>query len=153
MNFILTPFLCIFLLLSLPLQANDDKLIQQKKLSEINTRIEKLRKTIEHKENSKSSFNRQLRNIEKKIGTISRQIRESNTKIKQRQQALTQLKKEKKQIQSSIDEHNRNLSQHLHSAYTMGQQEQMKLLFTQSDASMLQRNLTYYEYFSKHRIR
>ena len=29
----------------------------------------------------------------------------------------------------------------------------MKLLFTQSDASMLQRNLTYYEYFSKHRIK
>lgn len=112
-----------------------------------------LRKTIEVKENSKSSYNRQLRGIEKKIGRISRQIRDSNKQIKLRQKSLNQLKSQKKQIQSSINKHNKNLSAQLHSAYTMGQQERMKLLFTQSNASVLQRNLTYYQYFSRHRVK
>jgi septal ring factor EnvC (AmiA/AmiB activator) len=153
MNLLLTHFICIFLLLSPPLLANNDKLVKQKQLSQINTRIEKLRQSIEVKENSKSSYNRQLRSIEKKIGEISREIRDSNNKIERRQRSLSQLREEKKHIQISIDGHNRNLSQHLHSAYTMGQQEQLKLLFTQSDASMMQRNLTYYEYFSRHRVK
>lgn len=149
---ILTPVICILILLTQPLQADSDKTAKQKQLKQIKSRIEKLRKTIEVKENSKSSYTRQLRNIEKQIGQLGSKIRDSNRQIKQRQKTLNSLKKQKKQLQSTIQQQNQQLASQIHSAYTLGQQEHIKLLFSQSNASTLQRNLTYYQYFSRHRL-
>lgn len=149
---LLTSVICILFLFAQPTQADTDKIAKQKQLTQIKSRIDKLRKTIEVKENSKSSYNRQLRGIEKQIGQIGRKIRGSNQQIRNRQKSLNKLKKEKKQIQRSISDHNQQLAQHLHSAYTLGQQEHIKLLFSQSNTAVLQRNLTYYQYFSRHRL-
>ncbi len=130
----------------------DERSKKQKELSQLKNRIEKLRKTIEVKENSKSSYNQQLRNIEKQIGQISQKIRKSNAQIKTRKKSLTELTKQKTKIEKSIAQQNQQLAQQIHSAYTLGQQQQMKLLFSQQNAIALQRNLTYYEYFSKYRL-
>jgi|SaaInlLV_10m_DNA_4_1040232.scaffolds.fasta_scaffold00684_12 septal ring factor EnvC (AmiA/AmiB activator) len=129
-----------------------DKSEKQKKLTQLKTKIDKLRKTIEVKENSRSSYNRQLRSIEKQIGGISNKIRKSNKAIKTKQRALAKLNNSKKSIQKDIFTQNQQLSEQLHTAYTLGNQEQMKLLFSQQSAENLQRNLTYYEYFSNYRL-
>ena len=130
----------------------ENRQAKEKELSQLKNRIEKLRKTIEVKENSKSSYNRQLRKIEKQIGQISRQIRGSNEKIRAKEKSLRTLNREKKQIQSRIRQQNHQLSKQIHAAYTLGQQEQLKLLFSQQNATALQRNLTYYAYFSRYRL-
>jgi len=130
----------------------DELKTKEKELSQLKNRIEKLRRTIEVKENSKSSISRQLRSIEKQIGQVGRQIRSSSDKIKAKQRALKALNREKKQIQAKIGQQNRQLGKQIHSAYTLGQQEQLKLLFSQQNATAMQRNLTYYEYFSRYRL-
>lgn len=130
-----------------------DKALKQKQLTQLKSKIEKLRKTIEVKENSKSSYNRQLRKIEKDIGDISSKIRKSRLAIKARKKSLAKLTDRKKSIQKEINQHNKLLSQQLHTAFTLGNQEQIKLLFSQSGAINLQRNLTYYEYFSTYRLK
>ncbi|MCP4077978.1 MAG: peptidoglycan DD-metalloendopeptidase family protein [Gammaproteobacteria bacterium] len=129
-----------------------EKAEKQKQLTQLKTKIEKLRKTIEVKENSRSSYNRQLRKIEKQIGSISNKIRKSSQLIKTRQGELSKLGKNKKRILKDISTHNRQLSKQLHTAYTLGDQEQVKLLFSQQNAENLQRNLIYYKYFSNFRL-
>ncbi len=145
-------FLClIFALNSAGFAA--DKAKTQKQLTQLKSKIEKLRKTIEVKENSKSSYNRKLRQIEKQIGELSNKIRDSRRAIKTRQRSLAKLNKSKRTIQNDIARHNRQLSEQLHTAYTLGNQEQVKLLFSQKNAENLQRNLAYYEYFSNFRLK
>ncbi len=131
----------------------DDKAQKQQELAELKNRIEKLRKRIETKENSKSSYNRQLRAIEKQIGKVSRQISDSSRRIKSKQQELKRLNADKKKINKTIAEQDQLLSRQVHAAYTLGQQEQIKLLFSQQNAASLQRNLVYYRYFSEHRLK
>lgn len=142
---------CVLFLFCLQPLADELK-TKEKELSQLKNRIEKLRRTIEVKENSKSSISRQLRSIEKQIGQVGRQIRSSSDKIKAKQRALKTLNREKKQIQAKIGQQNRQLGKQIHSAYTLGQQEQLKLLFSQQNATAMQRNLTYYEYFSRYRL-
>lgn len=144
-------FLCLLAVLAGTPQA-DDKENKQQQLTQLKNRIEKLRKTIEAKENSKSSYHRQLRATEKQIGTLSRKISESNRAIKSKKQDLSRLQAEKKEINQTIAEQDQLLSRQIYAAYTLGQQEQMKLLFSQQDAASLQRNLVYYRYFSQHRL-
>ncbi len=131
---------------------SDDRTRKQKELSQLKSRIEKLRQTIEVKENSKSSYSKQLRNIEKKIGKVSQEINRSEKALGSKQQSLNALKKNKKRIHQSIQKQNQHLAQQLHAAYTLGQQEQIKLLFSQKNAAQLQRNLTYYQYFTRYRL-
>ena len=131
---------------------SDDRSSKEKELNQLKSRIEKLRRTIEVKENSKSSFSKQLRVIEKKIGQLSEQISRSNQALKQKQQTLASLKQDKQQIQRSIQQQNQQLAQQLYAAYTLGQQEQIKLLFSQQSAAQMQRNLTYYQYFTRYRL-
>lgn len=126
---------------------------KEHELKQLNAEIDKLRQTIEVKENSRSIYNRQLRHIEKEIGELSAQIRKSSQAVKVKQMALSQLQKNKRIIQQNISDYNRQLSQQMHAAYTLGKQERIKLLFSQQNASSLQRNLTYYEYFSNYRVK
>jgi len=47
---------------------------------------------------------------------------------------------------------NKFLAQQVYAAFTLGQQEKLKLLFSPTDPGMLQRNLVYYQYFSEARV-
>jgi len=130
----------------------DERISKQKELQQLKARIEKLRKTIESKENSKSSYSAQLRKIEKQIGQISSRIRSSNQKLRDKKASLQQLKQEKEKIQQNIKQQNQQLARQLHAAYTLGQQEHIKLLFSQQNTAQMQRNLTYYQYFNRYRL-
>lgn len=130
----------------------EEKAVKEKELARLQQRIEKLRQTIEVKENSKSSISRELRQIEKQIGQVSVKISQTNHSLKSKKKSLSSLQKNKVKLEKNIQSHNQELAHQVHSAYTLGQQEQLKLLFSQKNASQLQRNLTYYEYFNRYRL-
>ncbi len=147
-------FLLLFISLALLTGGSsyaDERSKKEKQLTQLKSKINKLRKTIEVKENSRSRYIRQLRQIEKKIGAVGKKIRRSNQAVRQQQRLLGKLQQQKRHIQQQLAHQNDLLAQQIHTAYTLGQQEQMKLLFSQGDASKLQRNLTYYRYFSRFR--
>ena len=130
----------------------EDRATKEKELKQLTQRIEKLKNSIEKKENSKSGFIKQLRSAERKIGKMSQKITKSNKAIKSQKNALAKLEQEKSKIRKKIGAQNQALARQIHSAYTLGQQEQAKLLFSQKDANLLQRNLVYYQYFSRYRL-
>lgn len=147
-------FLPVFLCLCLAVlpAAASDKSKKEKELKALQAKISKLQETIGVKQDSKSAYLKQLKKIERSIGNLSQKISASKEKILNKKSELKQLRKQKKKSQQKLSKENSTLAQQVYSAYTLGQQEKIKLLFSQQDAGDLQRNLIYYQYFSNARV-
>jgi septal ring factor EnvC (AmiA/AmiB activator) len=147
-------FLSTFLLLCLATlpSAASDKSKKEDELRALQAKISNLQKTISEKQDSKSAYVKQLEKIERSISNVSQKISASKKKIIDTKSELRQLRTQKKQSQNELSQQNSTLSQQVYLAYTLGQQEKIKLLFSQQDAGGLQRNLIYYQYFSNARI-
>jgi septal ring factor EnvC (AmiA/AmiB activator) len=146
----LSVFLCLYLA-ALP-SAASNKSIKEAELKNLRAKISHLQETISEKQDSKSAYIRQLKKIERSISKISQKISASKNKIVDTESELRQLRKLKKQSQNELSQQNSTLAQQVYLAYTLGQQEKIKLLFSQQDAGDLQRNLIYYQYFSNARV-
>jgi septal ring factor EnvC (AmiA/AmiB activator) len=146
--------LSTFLLLCLATlpSAASDKSKKEDELRALQAKISNLQKTISEKQDSKSAYVKQLEKIERSISNVSQKISASKKKIIDTKSELRQLRTQKKQSQNELSQQNSTLSQQVYLAYTLGQQEKIKLLFSQQDAGGLQRNLIYYQYFSNARI-
>jgi septal ring factor EnvC (AmiA/AmiB activator) len=146
----LTTFLCLCLA-ALP-SAASDKSKKEAELKALQAKISKLQETIEVKQDSKSAYLKQLKKIERSIGNLSQKISASKKRILNKKSELKKLTRQKQKSQKRLSEENSTLAQQVYSAYTLGQQEKIKLLFSQQDAGDLQRNLVYYQYFSNARV-
>ena len=121
---------------------------KQKDLKILQSKITKLKQTIDVKEDSKSRYTSQLRKIENSIAKISRKTRKSKKKIEHKQTELKQLRKLRNKHQRQLSQENDLLAKQVYTAFTLGRQEKVKLLFSQKNPGVLQRNLVYYQYFS-----
>lgn len=144
--------LLTFCLLGAPAAANQ-KDLKEEELKTLQAKIKKLKQTIDVKEDSKSRYTAQLEKIERKVGAISRKIRDTEKKIGQKQHALKKLRKTRKQHQQQLSRENDILAQQVYTAFVMGTQEKAKLIFSQQDPEIFQRNLVYYQYFSNARVK
>ncbi|MFQ5631388.1 MAG: murein hydrolase activator EnvC family protein, partial [bacterium] len=148
-------FVAVLLLLYLggmPATAGQ-KDLKEEELKALQARIKKLKQTIDVKEDSKSRYTKQLETIERKVGAINRKIRETEKKITLKQTELDKLRKTRKRHQQQLSRENDILAQQVYTAFTLGKQEKVKLLFSQQDAGVFQRNLVYYRYFSDARVK
>jgi septal ring factor EnvC (AmiA/AmiB activator) len=146
----LSAFLCLYLA-AFP-SAASDRSVKEAELKTLQAKISNLQETISEKQDNKSAFVRQLKKIEHSISHISRKISASKNKIVDTESELRQLRKLKKKSRNELSQQNSTLAQQVYLAYTLGQQEKIKLLFSQQDAGDLQRNLIYYQYFSNARV-
>ncbi len=146
----LSAFLCLCLA-ALP-SAASDKSKKEGELKALQAKIAKLQETIGEKQDSKSTYVKQLKKIERSISNVSQKISTSKKKIINTKSELLQLGKLKKKSQQNLAQQNSTLAQQVYTAYTLGQQEKIKLLFSLQDAGDLQRNLVYYQYFSNARV-
>lgn len=149
-------FKFLLLLLALlalgPASMAADTSAKEKQLKTLLGKIDALKKDIDSKENSKSSYIKELKAIERKIGKVNRQIRETDKKIKARKSELSALQATRLQHQRRLNKENEHLAEQVYAAFTLGRQEKAKLLFSQQDPQALQRNLVYYQYFSNARV-
>jgi septal ring factor EnvC (AmiA/AmiB activator) len=148
--FFLSLFLCLCLA-ALP-SAASTKSKNEAALKALQAKITQLQETIAVKQDSKSNYVKQLKEIERSIGNVSQSILGSKKKIISKTSELTRLQKQKKKSQKNLRQENSTLARQVYSAYTLGQQEKIKLLFSQQDSGNLQRNLIYYQYFSNARV-
>ena len=129
-----------------------DKATQEKQLKNVLQKIEKLKQTIDVKEDSKSQYIKQLKSIERKIGKVNREIRDIGQKISNKKSELKALRATRAKHQKQLSRENEYLAEQVYAAFTLGRQERVKLLFSQQDPETLQRNLVYYQYFSNARV-
>ncbi len=131
----------------------DQKAQKEKQLQSLQSKIKKLKKTIDVKQDSKSRYAAQLRKIEGQIGQVSKKISNTEKKIRESKNLLKELRQTRRKHQKKLVQENDILAQQIYAAYTLGKQEKIKLLFSQRDPSTLQRNLVYYQYFSEARVK
>ena len=129
----------------------DDKSSKEKQLRAVLQKIEKLKKAIDVKEDSKSQYIKQLKTIEQQIGSVNDKIRAIGKEIRSRKSELATLRETRQRHQRKLSRENEHLAEQVYTAFTLGRQERVKLLFSQQDPERLQRNLVYYRYFSSAR--
>ncbi len=148
--------LAIFTLLAClsvaPLSAADDKSAKETQLKTLLHKIEKLKQAIDVKEDSKSRYIKQLKTIEQSVGKVNLKIRRIDDQIKTKKAELAALRATRIEHQRRLSRENEYLAEQVYSAFTLGRQEKVKLLFSQQKPQTLQRNLVYYQYFSNARV-
>ena len=135
-----------------PASSADSKSVKEKQLKTLLHKIDKLKKTIDVKEDSKSRYIKQLKTIERSVGKVNLKIRKIDDQIKTKKTELTALRATRLEHQRRLSRENEHLAQQVYSAFTLGSQEKIKLLFSQQKPQTLQRNLVYYQYFSNARV-
>ena len=129
-----------------------EKSAKQQQLQTLLNKIGKLEQAINVKQDSKSQYVKQLKTIEANIGQVNRKIRKVDGQIKTRKSELKKLRATRLEHQRKLSRENEYLAEQVYAAFTLGQQEKVKLLFSQQAPEALQRNLVYYEYFSNARV-
>jgi len=129
-----------------------DRSAKEKQLKSVLVKIQKLKQIIDVKEDSKSQYIKQLKSIEGKIGEVNRKLRAINKKIKAKKSELAALRETRLKHQRRLSRENDYLAQQVYTAFTLGREERVKLLFSQQDPQKLQRTLVYYQYFSNARV-
>jgi len=129
-----------------------DKATSEKQLKSVLRKIDKLKQAIDAKEDSKSQYIKQLKTIEGDIGRLGQKIRALGKEIGSKQSELKSLRATRLEHQRQLSRENEYLAEQVYAAFTLGQQEKVKLLFSQQDPQTLQRNLVYYQYFSNARV-
>ena len=129
-----------------------DKATSEKQLKSVLRKIDKLKQAIDVKEDSKSSYIKQLKTIEGDIGALGRKIRALGKEIAGKKSELKSLRATRQEHQRQLSRENEQLAEQVYAAFTLGRQEKVKLLFSQQDPETLQRNLVYYQYFSNARV-
>ena len=130
----------------------DDKSAKEKQLKTLLRKIDKLKKSIDVKEDNRSSYTKQLKSVERKIGKVNRQISATDKKITAKKSELKALRATRLKHQKKLSQENDYLAEQVYAAFTLGRQERAKLLFSQQNPQALQRNLVYYQYFSNARV-
>ena len=147
------PFIVLVVIaLGSTLVLADQKTQKEKQLQALQSKIKKLKQTIDVKQDSKSRYAAQLRKIEGQIGQVSKKINSTRKEISKSKDELKKLRRTRKQHQKKLVQESDILAQQIYAAYTLGKQEKIKLLFSQKDPSTLQRNLVFYQYFSEARV-
>ena len=129
----------------------DEKDRKQADLNNLQSKILKLKQIIDVKEDSKSRYTKQLKKIEKNIAKVNRKARVSKKEIADKRAELKKLSRSRNRHQQQLSQENDLLAKQVYTAFTLGRQEKVKLLFSQKNPAELQRNLVYYQYFSNAR--
>ena len=115
-------------------------------------RISNLQSELESAKDHQAELNKNLQDVEQKIGQLARRLRVLVGSLNRQQQQLKKLQKKRTKQEQELDTHRGLLSQQIRTAYAMGRQERIKILLNQQDPATISRVMAYYDYFNQARI-
>ena len=121
-------------------------------LRQVQDRIKSVANTLVQLKKQQAQAIADLKRVELRQGKLSRSIQTLNQQQQQTQQRLKEILQEVQQQNSWLQTQKTQLAGQVKSAYALGRQEQLKLLFNQQDAGRTSRIMTYYQYFNKARL-
>ncbi|NOX92084.1 MAG: peptidoglycan DD-metalloendopeptidase family protein [Gammaproteobacteria bacterium] len=152
--FIFGIFLSLFTLgswSSASLAADNDQTDPQK-LEQLRQQIQVLRSDLNSDVQRKQSLQSRLRRSERHIGKVVSLLKKLKHQLRTQQRELKTLNTRRSGLQSDLHKHRIALAQQIRAAYTIGQQEYVKILLNQQDPAAVARTLTYYDYFHRARL-
>ena len=135
---------------SLPLQADESG--NEKALSQVRSRIDKLRKDIEKTQTLHDSVRTELRDIEREISKLLRVLKQLNQKLAKQQHKLDALHQQRKALKAELATQHHLLARQVQAAFMIGRQEYVKLILNQEDPAAVGRTMIYYDYFNRARV-
>ena len=137
------------ILFHLPLGAAGE----QDKLRELTGEIKQLSSAIKLDKKTRKSIMDDLAGTEKKIGRLGNHIHRLQVKIARLDNELAELGRKKAIQLDMLNREKNQLRSLVMSAYATGRQERIKLFLNQQDPVLMNRIMTYYDYFNKERIK
>lgn len=124
---------------------------QREKLLKLKKTIADLQGTLARDRSKHGKLRAQLRQAEKAIGGLIRQIDIVDRKLEQQTKRMKSLRTERKALRTDLLRQRRALAGQIRTAYAMGRQEYMKMLLNQQDPRVMGRTLVYYDYLNRAR--
>ncbi len=147
-------FLMLLTLGSWPstLLAGDNNPADDQKLEQLRQQIQVLRRELDSDVQRKQSLQSRLQHSERHIGKVVALLKKLKHQLRAQQRELKKLNTRRGGLQSDLHKHRAALAQQIRTAYTIGQQEYVKILLNQQDPAAVTRTLTYYDYFQRARL-
>lgn len=147
----LAPFmLCLLGLFSLPCLA-DDKTQYQQKLDSIRNNINNVEDSLTQDKTERGTIQLELKKLDSKIATISKELDYTALLIKKYQQNLKTLNNDLAALEIQLNKQKSALSQQVKAAFMMGKHESFKLILNQQNATEMGHAFVYYDYLNKTR--
>ncbi len=144
--FWLTFFLCSHTLISV---AASDK---NKQLNQVQGNIKSVEKNISQLKKNQDKASSALMRIEQKQGKITHALQALTKQMRQKQQRINEIEQDSQLQNGNLLMQQEQLARQVKSAYALGRQEQLKLLFNQQDSRQSSRMMTYYQYFNRAKL-
>ena len=142
-------FACLFFTLALTAQAAPSK----ESLKELQEKIENLKQDLDRKEGAHHEVADALKQSEQEISDTNRKLNELRQKQRANAATLGQLGQQQSQLQTTIEQQQKLLSEQFYQQNVTGQQGYLRILLEQQDPNVVERNLQYFRYVAKARTK
>ena len=123
-----------------------------KELRQVQDKIKSVANNLSQLKEQQHQATSELKRIEQQHGRIARVIQTLSSQVRQKQQRINDIQQEIQLQNGWLLMQQTQLAGQVKSAYALGRQEQLKLLFNQQDISRSSRIMTYYQYFNRARL-
>ncbi len=130
---------------------NEDMSHYQDKLAKLQKSIAKIHQHLKGSKKQRSHVVTELKTLEAEISKTSRKLKTLETKVLNSQQQTKKLKHELNQLNRQLAEQRTILSEQIRSAYSMGHQQNLKMLLNQQDPAQAGRTQAYFNYLNRAR--
>jgi septal ring factor EnvC (AmiA/AmiB activator) len=124
---------------------------KEAELRKVNSRIEKVRKSVNADIEKRDKLSAQLRDAELAVQAARRELEDARVQRIASQARLRDLEREQALKEQELAAERGALAGELRTAYVNGREEQLKLLLNQQDPESFGRMLAYYGYFGRAR--
>lgn len=158
MNNVFRILLPLFLILWLfstinPVYAskNDDMVQYQSKLEKLQKSIQKIQDHLKGNKKQRSDVLTELKTLESEISKNALKLNQLETKLTKIKQRKNKLESEIQQLNKQLQTQRELLSEQMRSGYSMGHQQNLKMLLNQQDPTAIGRAQAYFSYFNRAR--
>ena len=145
-------FLCLlFSFNSVYASKNEDMAHYQGKLQVLQKSIAKIQKHLKGDKKQRSDVITDLKTLESEISENSKKLNKLEKNLRKINRQKTTLEQELQQLNNNVSKQKAVLSEQMRSAYSLGQQQNLKMLLNQQDPSQVGRTQEYFNYFNRAR--
>ncbi len=130
---------------------NEDMSHYQDKLAKLQKSIAKIHQHLKGSKKQRSHVVTELKTLEAEISKTSKKLKTLKKKVIDSRQLAKKLKHELNQLNKQLAEQRTVLSEQIRSAYSMGHQQNLKMLLNQQDPAQAGRTQAYFNYLNRAR--
>lgn len=130
---------------------NEDMAEYQHKLEKLQNSINKVQQHLKGSKKQRSDVISELKVLESDISENTRKLNQFKVELDATKKRKQQLEQELRQLDSQLQGQRQILSEQIRSAYSMGHQQNLKMLLNQQDPAEVGRTQTYFRYFNRAR--